>query len=136
MSSQSGGSWWSKNWKWVAPTGCVVVLLLFAGGAFLLVNVVMSAMKSSDAFREPMSMVRNHPEVAVHLGEPLEPGWFVTGSVETTGGAGNADLVIPITGPKGEGKLYVTAYKQTGRWSFDTVILEIEDKDLRIDLLE
>ncbi len=136
MSADAKSSWWSQNWKWSVPSGCLVLLLLFAGGAFLLMNVVMSGMKSSDAFQEPMTMVQSDPEVAAHLGEPLEAGWFVSGSMETNGGSGNANLVIPVTGPEGEGKLYVTAHKQTGDWCFDAVILEIEEKDLRIDLLD
>ena len=135
MNGASDGSWWSRNWKWFAPTGCLVLLLLFVGGTFLVTHTVMSAIKSSDAFREPLAMVQSHPEVVVHLGEPLEPGWLVTGSVETTPASGNADLVIPVIGPKGEGNLYVTAHKETGDWSFDSVVLEIEEKDLRINLL-
>lgn len=56
------------------------------------------------------------PQVADLIGRPIEPGWPVRGSVLMRGGEGNADLRIPLHGPRGRGMLTEWAQREGGRW--------------------
>jgi hypothetical protein len=61
---------------------------------------------------------------------------FTMGSISTSGPSGEANLAIPISGPNGEGTLFVEAEKTAGKWTYSTLVLELEDSNQRIDLLE
>jgi hypothetical protein len=56
------------------------------------------------------------PQMAEMIGRPIEPGWPVRGSVVMRGGDGNADLRIPLHGPRGRGMLTEWAQREGGRW--------------------
>ena len=70
------------------------------------------------------------------LGEPVEAGLLVSGSVSIEGSSGEADLAIPISGPKGSGTVFVVGARQTGEWKLSTLEVEINSSGERIDLLE
>ena len=55
--------------------------------------------------------------------------------MQTSGSSGEADLMVPITGPKGEGKLYVMAEKQGGVWQYELLQVELAGQGGRVDLL-
>jgi hypothetical protein len=128
-------SWWSRNWRWFVPAGCLSAILLFAGFVAILLTVVGGAMKSSDAYRHALAEARRSRAVAEALGTPVREGWFTSGDVSVTGPSGSADLVIPVAGPKGKGKLYVVARKSAGLWSYETIVVEVARTGERIDLL-
>jgi hypothetical protein len=69
------------------------------------------------------------------LGTPIEPGSFVSGNLSVSGASGEAELVIPISGPKGKGTLVARATKRAGEWRFSMLLFEPEH-GRRIDLLE
>ena len=123
-----------RHWKWLVPVGCLGVLLLLAGfvGATLL--FVFSLVKSSDVYREAIRTVQAHPAARRELGDPIESGWFVSGSIQTSGPAGSADVSVPVSGPRGAGRLYAVATKSAGRWEFSTLELEVDDRPGRVDL--
>ena len=50
------------------------------------------------------------------------------------GGSGNADLTIPISGPKGKGTLYVVATKSAGEWTYSKLVVKIDSTGETIDL--
>ena len=127
-------NWWSRNWKWVVPCGCLVLIGVAAAFVGGLVWAVRTAMTSSEAYQLAVERAVRHPAVIETLGEPVEPGWFVSGSVEVTGPAGTADISVPIRGSRGRGTLYVVAEKSAGEWSFER--LELESGGSRYDLLE
>ena len=54
-----------------------------------------------------MARARANPEVVAALGEPIESGLLISGSINVEGSGGNVDVSIPISGPKGSGTLYV-----------------------------
>lgn len=124
--------WWERNWKWAVPAFVVVSV-----GALVwaLVGFVMGAFRSSYVYQEALARARAHPAVVGQLGTPIEPGRFVSGSLSVSGASGDADLAIPISGPKGRGTLYVRASKRAGEWHF-TMLLFAPESGPRIDLLE
>lgn len=124
-----------RSWiKWIA-LGCVGILILGALAAAALVLVIFGAVKRSDVYAGALARARAHPGVVAALGEPIEPGFFVSGSVNVTGPSGEASLAIPLKGPKGKGKLYVEATKGAGEWQYQTLAFEPEGGGARIDLL-
>jgi hypothetical protein len=133
--AESTPNWWSRNWKWFVPVGCLTVLLLialFVGG---ILTLVFGMMKGSDVYAQALDRARTSPAVTAALGTPLEEGLFVSGNWNETGPGGSAELSIPLSGPKGDGTLYVVAKKSAGLWTFSTLVLAAPDGS-RIDLLE
>jgi hypothetical protein len=128
--------WWARNWKWFVPTGCMTIIVLFAAFIGGILTLVAGTMKSSDAYKQALARVQADPQVADKLGRPLTPGWFISGSVNVNGDSGDANLAIPISGPKGKGKVYAEAKKSAGLWQFDTLQVEVEGQPGRIDLLQ
>jgi hypothetical protein len=107
-------SWWGRNWKWFVPTGCLGLVLLLAGFVALLVTVIFGAMKSSDVYKDALARARANPAVIEALGTPIKDGMFLSGNTNVNGASGEANLAIPISGPKGKGTIYVAARKSAG----------------------
>ncbi len=127
--------WWARNWKWFVPTGCLMLIVLafvFAGAIALL---VFGAMKSSDVYKNAVAQAKNDPAVIEALGSPLEEGWFLSGRTNVDGASGEADIAIPVSGPKGKGTIYAVAKKSAGRWTYSTLQVEVKPSGERIDLL-
>lgn len=131
-------SWWSRNWKWALPVGCLLPLVLCGGGIVLfagaIFGIVSGAIRSSDAYQVGMAQVRANPEVVAALGEPIESGFWIQGSVNVDGPSGNVDVSIPISGPRGSGTLYVVGTRSAGRWQYSTMEVEIPGRAGRIDV--
>jgi len=132
---QPRGNWWTRNWKWFVPTGCFTILILFAAFITLIVMIVFSAMKSSDVYKDALKRAKAEPAVIEALGSPIKDGMFVSGSTKVNGASGEANLAIPIYGPKGEGTLYVVAEKSVGAWNYSNLVVEVKKTKNRIDLL-
>jgi hypothetical protein len=126
--------WWSRNWKWIVPSGCLGIILLIVGFVFAIIVLVFGAMKSSDVYKTALSAARNNAEVMEALGTPIDDAMLFTGKVSTEGPTGEASLAIPISGPKGKGTIYVEARKSAGRWNFNTLEVEVKETGNRIDL--
>jgi hypothetical protein len=129
-------NWFARNWKWFVPTGCLTLLVLFFAFLAGILGLVETFVRSSDAYREALTRARADPRVVDKIGQPLHPGWFVSGSVNVSGESGDADISIPISGPKGKGKIYVSAKKIAGQWRFETLQVEVAGQSDRIDLLQ
>lgn len=129
-------NWFSRNWKWAVPTGCLTVLVLFAGFAAAIVFFVFGVMKSSDVYAQALERARAAPAVVEALGTPIEEGLFMSGSINVSGPSGHADIAIPLSGPHAKGTLYVVADKSAGEWRFRTLQLAVDGGGKRIDLLE
>src|SRR6266550_3492636 len=134
--AEAKGNWWTRNWKWFVPTGCLTILILLVAFVGSIVMIVFSAIKSTDPYRDAFARAKMHPAVIEALGSTIKEGFFVSGNTNVNGAAGEADLAIPISGPKGKGTIYVKAAKSLGRWSYWDLIVEIQATRNRIDLLK
>jgi hypothetical protein len=123
--------WFSRNWKWLVPT----LLIIFFVLPLAVIGSVFAAMKNSDAARESLRRAQKNALVLEKLGTPIEEGWMVSGSINTSTTSGDADLAVPISGPKGRGKIFVTAHKNAGVWDYQVMLAAIEGSDQRINLL-
>ena len=129
-------NWWKRNWKWFVPLGCFSIALLFAvfGGSILV--IVFSAMKSTDLYKDALTKAKAHPAVIEALGSPIREGFLVSGNTSVNGASGEANLSIPISGPKGKATIYVAATKSLGQWNYSGLVAEIEKTHERINLLQ
>jgi TonB family protein len=124
-----------RNWKWAVPLGCVTLILVLvaAGGALFL--FAMSAVKSSDVYKGALERAQKSPEAVALLGQPIKDGWLVKGSVSLNGGSGNANMEIPVSGPKNSGTLYVSAINEGGAWMYEKLDL-LPEGGQKVSLLD
>ena len=101
----------------------LIVIGGFVGGIFYL---IFSNFTSSPVYIEAVKAARADPHVLQALGEPIQPGWFVTGSIEEQGLSGDANLVIPIAGSRKSGTLYAAAREGNGVWQFYTLAVRVD----------
>jgi hypothetical protein len=104
--------------------GLILLGCLFAVGVFAL---VFSMMKSGEPYKESVRRMQSDVRVAPKIGSPIKPGWFVSGSINTTPTSGHADLAIPFAGPKGEATVNVVADKVAGKWKYQLMKATFED---------
>ena len=128
-------NWWERNWKWFVPTGCLTLILLFCLFIGLIFTVVMGSMKSSDAYKQAVAKARANPTVVARLGAPIAEGYWVSGNINVQNDSGNADLLIPISGPRGKAVVHAVASKSAGKWEFSRLSVVIEG-DAELNLLE
>lgn len=124
-------SWLGRNWKWLLA-GIFVGGIVFVLGIFTL---VMGSIRSSDAAKEAVARAQSNAFITQRLGTPISEGWLVSGSINVSNDSGDADLSIPISGPKGKGTVYVTAKKTTGQWIYNNMVAALEESNDRVDLL-
>ena len=114
-------NWFSRNWKWLVPVGCLVPMMccgVFGFGTYFAVTKVIQA---SGAYAGALEQVNRNPEVAATLGTPVMPGLGMSGSVKEQNEGGSADFSVPINGSKGEGRMHVVAVREGGQWTFTTI---------------
>jgi Cytochrome oxidase complex assembly protein 1 len=124
-------SWLGRNWKKLLAAVFVCGLVFVVG----IVALIMGTMRSSDVATEAFARARSNTLVAQRLGAPISEGWFVGGSINVSPGSGDADLSVPISGPKGKGTVYVTARKTAGTWAYSMMLAAIDGSNEKIDLL-
>jgi hypothetical protein len=115
--------------------GCAVVFFGFIAFIAFLGVVVIGSFRSSDPYQQAVRRAQSDPRVAAVLGQPIEIGWFISGSINTENDQGTANLTIPISGPRGKGKIYIEGVKKRGRWTYSEMIVTPE-KGEEINLLE
>ena len=127
----------SKPKKPILPwvlLGCgvaLVALIAFVGVVF---SMVVAMMRSSGPYKDAMRLAAADARVQQALGTPLEPGWFVSGSIHTENESGDVNLSIPIRGPKGKAHIQVVGTRQNSRWTYSAMTVTPE-KGEPIDLL-
>ena len=101
-----------------------------------MVFFVFSVMKSSDAYKIAVARAKSDQRVVAALGNPIHEGMFSSGKTNVNGPSGEADIAIPISGPKGKATIYAVATKSEGTWSFSKLDVKIEGSGETIDLNE
>lgn len=117
--------WWQRHWKWALPVVVVGVFAILVACAAGLLFALRGTMMGSDVYRDAMARAVAHPELVAALGEPVEAGFMPMGSISRSsedGGSGRADLVIGLSGPRGEGHLVATADRRLGAWTWESLV--------------
>ena len=129
-------SWFDRNWKWFVPAGCLTIIVLFLAFVAGILGIVETSFRSSGPYTHALAQAQASSQVSDKIGLPLKPGWFVSGSISINGSSGDADISIPISGPKGKGEIYVVANKIAGVWQYKTLQVSVDGQSDRIDLLQ
>jgi hypothetical protein len=106
------------------------------GGAVVafLVIVIFGALKQTDVYKMAVARAKADSRVIAALGTPIKEGWYLSGNTNVNGGSGDADLSIPISGPKGKGTIYAVATKSAGEWTYSKLVVKIDSTGETIDL--
>lgn len=126
----SGGPWRSR-----LVLG-LVSLLAIAAFLVSLLTFIEHEIKSSEVYERSVAEARASWEVIGSLGQPINVGWFSSGEItQASNGTGRARLTIPLSGPKGKGKLKVEAARLAGRWRFSVLQFIPPGQAPTVDLL-
>ncbi|HKX32289.1 MAG TPA: cytochrome c oxidase assembly factor Coa1 family protein, partial [Blastocatellia bacterium] len=106
MESQEKKGWLNRNWRWFIPVAGVSFILLLAAFAGTIVLFVIGSIKSTDVYQEAVIKAKADSTVLRELGEPVQTGWLVSGSIKINPDSGHADIKIPISGPKNSGTIH------------------------------
>ena len=104
--------------------GCALAVFFFAIGL----------LKRTDAYKTALARAQENPAVIEAIGSPISQTGIVSGNSNVNAATGEADLSIPLRGPKGKATLYVEAKKSADIWYFQTMVAKIEKTEERIDL--
>ncbi|MEM9018017.1 MAG: cytochrome c oxidase assembly factor Coa1 family protein [Verrucomicrobiota bacterium] len=119
----------SSTGKVIAFIGCgclsLIALAIIIGGAIFM--GVFGLLKKTEPYQDSLAVAQSNPAAIAVMGEPIEPGFFVSGSVNFSNGEGSAELTIPVSGPNATGSIEVIAKKATGAttWSYEKRELKV-----------
>jgi len=122
--------WVGRNLAWFVPL-LILFVVVGIGGFVVLIEILL---KSSDAYTGALARAESSPPVMAALGTPIKDGFFFTGNVSEGNSSGNANLSIPIHGPKGSATIYVAATRSLGAWHFNKMIVQVAATREQIDL--
>lgn len=126
-----GNAHTGRNWKKLLVLGFLALIAF----AVVIVTLLTGIIKSTDVYSEALASARSEPEVINAIGEPIKAGLFVSGRIAVSGASGNADLTIPISGPKGKARVHVVASKSAGKWEYSILEVAVDQTDQRINLM-
>lgn len=123
--------WWSRNWKWFVPVGCLTLLATCGcciGGGLL---VALRGVQSSPVYQDAIARATSSPLAIEALGAPIEASWMVEFNVTPA----ETRIRVPLKGKKTAGTLYVRGQPaEGGAIHYDRLDLVTGGKT--IDLLE
>lgn len=129
-------SWFSRNWPWAVPLGgcltLIVLLVVFMGSVIFGVSKMFTA---STPYMESVAAAQQDEYLQEVLGEPIETDGMMQGEISTTDGSGIANITIPIKGPNGEARIYLSGTKENGQWTYSKMEVVIEETNESVDLL-
>lgn len=114
--------------------GCGGLAVVVAGFVAALFFVIMYSMRSATPFQDGLARAKADPRVVEALGAPIEPGWFMSGKISTSGQSGQCDIDVPLKGSKQDGSVHIVGYREGGRWTYTRMIMT-PDRGDPIDLL-
>ena len=117
----------------IAAIGCVVILVLGVIAGVVIALGVFTMIKKTDVYQQARDKACNDPRVIAALGEPVKPGFIVTGNVSIDTNGGHANIHFPISGSKGKGKVDAEATNDGSKWTF-TKLIATPDGGTPIDL--
>ncbi|MBN8226035.1 hypothetical protein JYK02_00760 [Corallococcus macrosporus] len=127
--------WWSRNWKWALPVGCLGMVGSCFCFAAIAVGWGYSSIKDMDAYTDAITEAQEDPHVQQALGGTFKPGFPSSTQVSNVNGRSHAEFVVPLDGPKADGNLHAVADKNGEAWTFSTLYVQVEGGQ-RIDLLD
>ena len=103
--------------------GCGILIVLGIGAIVALVFFVFGVIKRTDVYRDALDKVRADQRVVAALGQPINPGFWVSGNVDVKNERGTADFTFPVSGPKGNAKVHVVAATDGQKWEYTELVV-------------
>jgi hypothetical protein len=120
----------SKAGKFLVAGAILATFALFCGSLMVTGE---SMFRSSEIYEMTLKEAEGSRCVAAALGVPLTPGWTSSGNMREGSEDGSADLGIPVRGPKGKGRLEMSAEKQKGVWKITSLVLARDSERIQIE---
>jgi hypothetical protein len=98
-------------------------------------TVITSSSRQSDVYKLAIAQATANPQVREQIAEPIKPDWLISGELNVSGSSGKANLVIPVSGPRGRGSIQAVAQKSGGVWRFTFLQVDVVNQSTGIDLL-
>ncbi|WP_298417177.1 cytochrome c oxidase assembly factor Coa1 family protein [uncultured Kordia sp.] len=114
-------SWWQRNKNWFIPTGCLTIVVLFIVFIATMFFTVTAMLKGSTPYVDAFEKATNNSYVIEQLGEPIEQSALIQGNISVSETEGDANIRVPLKGPKGEAMLHVIGTKSNKIWSYSTM---------------
>ncbi|HYI03166.1 cytochrome c oxidase assembly factor Coa1 family protein [Hyalangium sp.] len=128
-------SWWSRNWKWAVPVGCLGLLASCGCLGAIAVYAGFNAVKNNEAYVQALAIAMSDDEVQATLGTPINTSlWNQQSSVANKDNEITAKFSVPLDGSKADGILRGDAIKIGNTWSYRVFQVEVpgqEPIDLR-----
>lgn len=129
-------AWLERHPLWKIPLGLLTLVVLMAVFGVGVMSIVTASFRSSYVYQQATAKARDNAEVRQRFGEPVRPAsWLISGQLQVNGSTGNANLSIPISGPKAKGVIRAVGYKSAGVWKFTSLQVYVEGSPECIDLL-
>jgi len=127
--------WLDRHPLWKIPAGLLTLFLLLGAFGGIVITLVVGSFRNSDVYKEAIVRASENLQLRDQIGEPIKASWLVSGQLNVNGSVGNANLAIPIRGPKGSAVVRAIASKSNGAWTFRTLLVEVQGHPGTIDLL-
>jgi hypothetical protein len=113
----------------------VIVWVLAIGFAGSMVIIVPTIIKATGAYQLTMETARADDRVREALGEDIDAGFWVGGSVQTNNGMGRASLSIPVWGSKASGTILSEGTSSGGVWRLNLLYVIVDGVAVPIVLI-
>jgi hypothetical protein len=127
-------SWIERHALWKIPLGCLTLLFLIAAFGTITIGIISITFRSSDVYKQAIARAAANLQVRDQVGDPMKAGWFIFGDLKYNGRSGSANFSIPISGPRGKGRIRVVAYKNEV-WRFTYLQVYVDGHSQALDLL-
>ena len=127
-------SWIERHPLWKIPLGFLTLVLLMGLFAVGLISLISETFHHSDVYQQAMARAAANMLVHEQIGDPVHADWIIVGDLKLNGSAGYANFSIPISGPRGKGRIRVVASK-SGVWRFTYLQVYVDGQSNSIDLL-
>jgi hypothetical protein len=128
-------SWWSRNWKWAAPVGCLGLIGSCGCLTVALIALGFASAKSSTPYEQALSIAKSDSEVQATLGQPIESSFSMQSSIRMGDGQSTAEFSVPLHGSKTDGVLRIEATKSGKDWEYQVLQVEVPGQE-PIDLTD
>jgi hypothetical protein len=133
----AGGSWFSRNWKWVVGLGCGLPLLCCLGTVALGgagVFTAFNAIKENPVYLDVQKRLSESPQAAEVLGKPIGLEGFPITNIQSGPTETVIELRLDARGPKGRANVVVKATERDKKVTysrFELITPQGEHVDLR-----
>ena len=127
--------WLELHPQWKIPLGFLILVLLVGGFSLIVMTAMMATYHRSEVYQQALAKAVENSQVRDQIGEPIQPAWLISGDLHVSSSTGNANLSIPIAGPRGRGVIRAVASKSAGVWRFTYLQVNVVGQRSSIDLL-